>query len=193
MGVEEGFMRRFPRLGAWLYGLLAPLILGSMYRQVAREIASAVGDGEVLDVGTGPGHLPLELARLAPALGVTGIDLSPAMIDLARKRAERLRLDSRVVFLTGDVASLPLPDAAFDLVVSTLSLHHWRNQAKGLAELHRVMRPGGVVWIYDIHRAGTRQAMEKLVGLSPFREHHMSRVSYSRWMHPSALLKVEMR
>jgi ubiquinone/menaquinone biosynthesis C-methylase UbiE len=50
----------------------------------------------------------------------------------------------------GDVAALPFGEASFDVVVSTLSAHNWPDPAAGLAELYRVLRPGGVAWVYDL-------------------------------------------
>jgi ubiquinone/menaquinone biosynthesis C-methylase UbiE len=52
-----------------------------------------------------------------------------------------------------DVAALPFPDATFDLVVSTLSQHHWADPAAGLNEILRVLRPDAQTWIYDIRWA----------------------------------------
>ena len=193
VGVEERLMRRFPRLAARLYDILARLTLDSMYLRVAQEIASSIDSGTVLDVGTGPGRLPLELARLAPALAITGVDLSPAMIDLARRKIYKWGMESRVAFLPGDAAALPVPDASFDMVVTTLSVHHWHDQRKGIAELHRAMKPGGATWVYDMYSEGIQQAFEELIGSSPFREYEMSRVNYSRWLPGHGLLKIELR
>jgi SAM-dependent methyltransferase len=102
----------------------------------------------VLEVGCGPGHLARRLAR--HGLKVTGVDLDPAMVARARAGAGR-RGDAghpRLAFLVGDAAALAFPDGAFDLVVSTLSVHHWADPAAGLAEVGRVLRPGGraLVW-----------------------------------------------
>jgi SAM-dependent methyltransferase len=92
-------------------------------------------------------------------LDVTGLDLDPAMIEVARANAERApddagrrpsdagRLPS---FVVGDVASLPFADASFDLVVSTLSMHHWADPRAGLAEIGRVLRPGGRALVWDL-------------------------------------------
>jgi SAM-dependent methyltransferase len=79
----------------------------------------------------------------------------------------------RVTFQVGDVAALPFPDASFDVVVSTLSLHHWRDPARGLAEIYRVLRPGAVALVYDVADWLTRlesrgPSIAGLVRSSPF-------------------------
>jgi ubiquinone/menaquinone biosynthesis C-methylase UbiE len=75
---------------------------------------------------------------------VTGLDLDPAMIERARANAERSQDgdERRLEFIVGDVASLSFPDGSFDLVVSTLSMHHLADPKAGLAEVGRVLRPG---------------------------------------------------
>jgi ubiquinone/menaquinone biosynthesis C-methylase UbiE len=110
----------------------------------------------VLEVGCGPGHLSTRLAR-QHRLDVTGVDLDPAMIARARANADRPGIGDqrRPEFLVGDVAALAFPDGSFDLVVSTMSMHHWADPTAGLAEVGRVLRPGarGLVWDF---RPGVR-------------------------------------
>jgi ubiquinone/menaquinone biosynthesis C-methylase UbiE len=110
----------------------------------------------VLEVGCGPGHLSTRLAR-QHRLDVTGVDLDPAMIARARANADRPEIGDqrRPEFLVGDVAALAFPDGSFDLVVSTMSMHHWADPTAGLAEVGRVLRPGarGLVWDF---RPGVR-------------------------------------
>lgn len=149
----------------WLYDrVFAPAIAG-FYARVAARVTAGTSTGQVLDVGCGPGHLPLEIARQAPGLSVTGIDIVPGMIDQARRRAEIEGLTERVRFEVADVGALPFPDEQFDLVVSTMSLHHWRDPVRGLGEIRRVLKPGGRAYIYDVAdwifrwtHGGTRQA-----------------------------------
>jgi ubiquinone/menaquinone biosynthesis C-methylase UbiE len=88
---------------------------------------------------------------------VTGLDLDPAMIARARANNDRPQNgDQRQPsFLVGDVAALAFPDASFDLVVSTLSMHHWADPTSGLAEIGRVLRPGASALIWDF-RPGVR-------------------------------------
>ncbi|HEX6073951.1 MAG TPA: class I SAM-dependent methyltransferase [Micromonosporaceae bacterium] len=120
-------------------------------RVAADVVAAGLPDGSrVLDVGTGPGRVPLAIAAAAPGLRVDGIDLSEEMIDHAR----RLATDTPTVsFAVDDVANLSYPDDTFDLVVSTLSQHHWADRERAMRELSRVLKPGGQIWIYDIRFA----------------------------------------
>jgi SAM-dependent methyltransferase len=142
---------------ARVYDALSQLALGSLFRRIATEVAAVAPDGaRVLEVGCGPGRLSTRLAR-QHGLDVTGLDLDPAMIARARSNADH-RWDAdqrRPSFLIGDVASLPFPDASFDLVVSTLSMHHWADPAAGMAEIGRVLRPGGRALVWDF-RPGAR-------------------------------------
>jgi ubiquinone/menaquinone biosynthesis C-methylase UbiE len=91
------------------------------------------------------------------------------------RTAARLELVSQrgCGFEVGDVAALPLSEGEFDGVVSTLSLHHWPNPVKGLAEIHRVLKPGGEARIYDLAHwlwrpARGRDRLTQLAAASPF-------------------------
>lgn len=138
---------------AGVYDALTGLLLGPLYDSIAADIAArATAGARVLEVGCGPGHLSTRLARRG--LAVTGVDLDPAMVERAKENAGRgSDASGAPSFLVGDAASLPFPESSFDLVVSTFSLHHWSDPAKGLAEIGRVLRPGGTALIWDL-RAG---------------------------------------
>jgi SAM-dependent methyltransferase len=125
-------------------------LLGSLFRGVADDIGTSAADASrILEVGCGPGHLSILLARRY-GLDVTGVDLDPAMIERARANSERsVGRDGGTSFLVGDVASLPFLGGSFDLVVSTLSLHHWADAGAGLAEIRRVLRSNGRVLVWD--------------------------------------------
>ena len=142
---------------ASVYDVLSRLMLGSLYGRIAADVATVAPDrAQVLKVGCGPGHLSIRLAR-QHGLEVTGLDLDPAMIQRARANANRSGNGDqrRPAFLVGDVAALAFPDRSFDLVVSTLSMHHWADPTAGLAEIGRVLRPGARALIWDF-RPGVR-------------------------------------
>jgi SAM-dependent methyltransferase len=154
---HRGLVRGHDALGGVLIGHVGAYdvptrwLLGSLFDSIAADVASTATPGAaVLEVGCGPGHLSLRLAR-EHGLEVTGLDLDPAMIERARANAERAwrGAERSPGFVLGDVASLPFADDSFDVVVSTLSLHHWAGPTKGLTEIGRVLRPGGRAIIWD--------------------------------------------
>lgn len=105
------------------------------------------GDEQVLDAGCGAGHTALAFAPLVGS--VIGYDLTLAMLAQGRKLAQERGL-TNVTFERGDVEQLPYPDAAFDLVVSRYSAHHWPHPATALREFARVLKPGGAFLLLDV-------------------------------------------
>jgi SAM-dependent methyltransferase len=141
---------------AVVYDILSRLLLSSLVKRIASDVAAVAPAGaRVLEVGCGPGHLSLRLVRQY-GLEVTGLDLDPTMIAGAQANTDRPGTgERRPEFLVGDVAALAFPDRSFDLVVSTLSMHHWADPAAGLAEIGRVLRPGARALVWDF-RPGVR-------------------------------------
>jgi ubiquinone/menaquinone biosynthesis C-methylase UbiE len=157
-----------------IYDFVSRRVLRGMYRRLAADVARVAPDGgAVLDVGTGPGVLLVELATRRPDLRLTGVDLSADMVTAATRNLAPFgeRAGARV----GDVTSLPFPDRSFDLIVSSLSLHHWDNPEAAVPELARILRPGGLVYIYDFpfapfdRLANTARARSVLNGRAPER------------------------
>ena len=153
---------------AVLYEKVATKALSGFHRQVALDITSSLPRGRVLDVGTGPGHLLVEIARRNAGLELVGVDLSRRMLKIARQVTAR-HASARPELVRGDVRSLPFSDGAFDLVVSTLSLHHWRNPVRGMQECLRVTAPGGQCWIYDLRTDVPARRHAELVTTGGFR------------------------
>jgi len=121
-------------------------------RYAIRRALFMVQQGEAVDLGCGPGYLVYEMAQQAPGLHVTGIDLSDGMLQQAQSCAQRSGLLGRVAFRKGDAAQIPFADNSLDLVISTLSLHHWSDPVAVLNEIDRVLRPGGAYVIFDLRR-----------------------------------------
>lgn len=109
----------------------------------------------VLDVACGPGLITCEVARRARA--VTGIDITPAMIEQAEKRQLNLGL-TNLTWTIGDVLPLPFADASFDGVLTRYSFHHFLDPAAVFREMVRVCRPGGLVCVIDVFTTSDAQA-----------------------------------
>ena len=133
------------------YSRFAGHLAARLYRRVAVDVGGLglPAGARVLDVGTGPGILPLLVAGERPDLQIDAIDVAPEMIAQARGADTA----GAVTFAVADVARLPWPDATFDLVVSTISQHHWADPTAGVAEVRRVLRPAARAWIYDFRWA----------------------------------------
>jgi len=143
--------------GARVYdAVLAPLA-GWLYERVAADIATTLGDQiapTIVDVGTGPGLLLIAVAARCPAATIIGIDPAEPMRAAAARRLARAGLSDRVAVTDGAAERLPLPADSVDLVVSSLSSHHWSDPAAAIRELLRVLRPGARALIYDLRFVG---------------------------------------
>jgi ubiquinone/menaquinone biosynthesis C-methylase UbiE len=120
------------------------------YELVARDILSYCSGGSILDVGTGPGWLLLKLHQLSPGLRLTGVDASPSMVATARKNLGKARLSEVIPVKEGEASDMPFPDSSFDLVVSTGSIHHWKDPKAGLNGVYRVLKHGGYALVFDL-------------------------------------------
>jgi ubiquinone/menaquinone biosynthesis C-methylase UbiE len=98
----------------------------------------------IIDVGCGTGRLLRAASVRWPEAQLFGVDPAQQMV------SEASRLNPRATFKVAWAESLPFPDQAADVVLSSLSFHHWRSQSKGLQEIARVLRPGGLFCIADL-------------------------------------------
>ena len=143
--------------GGWRYDLHGWLIDTCLFRGQVRQLrqktitlARLQGGEEVLDVGCGTGTLAIEVQRHVGSTGcVVGIDPGKEQIACARAKAARRHLP--IDFQLGVIEQLAFPDQMFDVVLSTLMMHHLPASLKpqGLAEIFRVLKPGGRLVIAD--------------------------------------------
>jgi ubiquinone/menaquinone biosynthesis C-methylase UbiE len=127
-------------------------------RQRTANLARIEPGEQVLDVGCGTGTLAMEVQRRVGSAGrVAGID--PGTEQIARARSKAARRHAPVEFQIGVIEQLPFPDQTFDVVLSTLMMHHLPAGLKrqGLAEIARVLKPGGRLVIADFKRTQERQ------------------------------------
>jgi ubiquinone/menaquinone biosynthesis C-methylase UbiE len=141
--------------------ILWPIILPLrkvQLKQVLKKVTQLSQSGLMLDIGTGYGYLPVEIARKFPRINIIGIDIETALLEDGYRNATKWGVSDRVPFFKARAENLPFPDNTFDIVLSTMSLHLWQNRQKGINEMRRVLKPGGRVLIllvaYLLHGVG---------------------------------------
>jgi ubiquinone/menaquinone biosynthesis C-methylase UbiE len=137
-------------------------VVATMFTIVGEQLCEALdlrAGQDVLDVATGSGNTAIAAARRFT--NVTGVDFVPALLDRGRERAavEGLRID----FREGDAEALPLPDASYDVVLSTFGVMFAPDHAEAATELRRVLRPGGCIGLANWVPEGTVGEMFRTV------------------------------
>jgi SAM-dependent methyltransferase len=138
------------------------------HNQMVLEDLAVTPESRVLEVGFGGAALLQKLCEQAPGGFVAGLDVSEEMIALARRRLRRLIASGRLEVHRGSVESMPFRDGEFDRACSVNTIYFWRDLAKGLAEFHRVIRPGGRLVLGFVAAEDVRGAGLDQQGFSPY-------------------------
>lgn len=119
-----------------------------VYPLIAQQILDdyQISTGKCLDIGTGHGYMGIELAKISD-LEMYFVDLDPEALNMARKNAAENELSNDVHFVGADVTALPFEDNFAEFVVSRGSLWFWKDQVKGLQEINRVLKVGGIAFV----------------------------------------------
>lgn len=123
------------------------------------DLTSRIETGRILDLGTGPGYLLAEIHRLGPEIELYGLDISSAMVELAKQRLRNIPADLHV----GDVRKTDYPDQFFNIVARTGSFYLWDEPEEGLAEIHRILKSGGSALTYETYRDRNEQEVRKAI------------------------------
>lgn len=121
-------------------------------RVLSRVRAKGIDRGNAIDVGTGPGIFPIFLSKAIPDIRFKAIDLSPVMVNIARKNGMEAGLGDRVEFQVGSAYSLPCEDHSLDLLLCINTLHHLDRPVSFFNEAARALKEGGSFVIVDFHR-----------------------------------------
>ena len=121
------------------------------WRRKAVRLLKPYQPKQMLDIATGTGDFAIEALKLNPDK-ITGVDISTGMLTEGRKKMERLGVDGKVELLEGDSENLPFEQETFEAITVAFGVRNFENLGKGLEEMHRVLKPGGVTCILEFSR-----------------------------------------
>ena len=139
--------------------------------------------GSVLEIAPGPGYFCIELARLG-SYQITGLDISRSFVEIARKNAAEAGLE--IEFREGNASDMPFADETFDFMFCQAAFKNFSEPVKAIAEMYRVLRPGGVAVISDLRSDAYPEDIEREIkgmDLNHFNE------TMVRWTFKNMLLK----
>lgn len=121
-------------------------------RRIVSELRKYHPNGKLVDLGCGSGNLIILISKKFHNLDLIGVDISSEILDLAREKALANDIKEKVEFKIANAEELPFPENSIDFIISSLSLHHWRNPSMVLKETHRVLKENGIFLIFDFRR-----------------------------------------
>jgi len=138
-------------------------IFAKWFRRIAVDIKNRAISGTIIDVGMGPGRLPIEIAKQVENAKAFGIDLSEDMIKIAKRNADREGVGDRVEFRVGSAYDTGFENNSIDLVVSTGTMHHLSKPLNAFNEMYRILKRGGEAWLFDGRKDVTTAEFEETV------------------------------
>jgi len=118
------------------------------WRKKVVKIVAETKAQEILDIATGTGDFAIMLADIKPKK-IVGLDISPGMLEIGKKKVKEKGLDNLIEMILGDSENLPFADNSFDAVTVGFGVRNFENLDKGLSEINRVLRPGGILVVLE--------------------------------------------
>ena len=154
------------------------------HKWMAKRLAEKIPErGKVLEIAPGPGYFSLELAKLGN-YQISGLDISKSFVEIARRNAAEAGL--KIDFREGNASAMPFEDNTFDFSFCQAAFKNFSEPVQAIAEMHRVLRPGGISVISDLRRDASPEEIEREIkgmGLGRVNE------SMVRWTFNNMLLK----
>ena len=128
---------------------LLSLNIDKVWRKKTAKTVSSFYPKTILDLATGTADLAIELAKLNPQAHIIGVDFSEKMLEIGKVKIAKQGLDSQIELQWGNAASLPFEDNSFDTVTVAFGVRNFEDLNKGLSEIRRVLKPGGLAFILE--------------------------------------------
>jgi len=163
---------RMPAFAASLYDNLTRVKgVNQTFEEIAVFISNRLDQGKILDIGTGPGRLLLEISKKNPDLELFGLDISAGMLAVAGQNLQGVQ---HVDLQVGNISHSGYSDNFFDSVLSTGSFYNWDDPVAGLNEIFRILKPGRTACIFESYKGFDQQLLKarlrsNLKGYNPVR------------------------
>jgi demethylmenaquinone methyltransferase/2-methoxy-6-polyprenyl-1,4-benzoquinol methylase len=152
-GKKEQIATMFDRIAPKYDFLNHTLSFGidKLWRRKAIRLISAYSPETILDVATGTGDFAIAALK-SGATKITGIDISKEMVAVGREKIRKLGLEGKIELLTGDSEAIQFPDNSFDAATVAFGVRNFENLARGLDELFRVLKQGGILCVLEFSK-----------------------------------------
>ncbi len=151
-GIEGWFAEKYDKF--------AKEVLMDEYKRIANRVTEQLKNGKVLEIGPGPGYISIEISKLGD-FQITGLDISETMIEIAKRNAKKAGAELK--FELGDASNMPFEDNTFDFVVSSGSLHHWKESVKVFNETYRILKTDGKALICDLRKDTSKEEIGEII------------------------------
>lgn len=151
LGKKKQVEQMFDTISGNYDGLNRIISLGSdiKWRKKVIQIVAEKNPNSILDIATGTGDLAIQFAEKTPAEKIIGLDLSDGMLSVARKKVNGKPISKKIEFIQGDSEALPFEDNSFDAITVSFGIRNFENLEKGLSEILRVLKKGGIFVILE--------------------------------------------
>ncbi len=153
-GKKAGVESMFDSI-AWRYDFLNHFLsfnIDRLWRQRAiKVISKSYKSPNILDVATGTADLAISAMKLDPS-GITGIDISSKMLEIGREKIKRKGYAHKIELIMGDSEKIPFDDNIFDVAMVAFGVRNFADPLKGLMEMNRVTRPGGMIMVLEFSK-----------------------------------------
>jgi demethylmenaquinone methyltransferase/2-methoxy-6-polyprenyl-1,4-benzoquinol methylase len=150
LGKKEQVAQMFDTISNEYDGLNRVISFGIdiKWRKKVVKIIEATNPDKILDIATGTGDLAINLAE-TNASKIIGLDISEGMLDVGRKKIEKLKLSNKIEMVFGDSENIPFEANYFDAITVAFGVRNFENLEKGLSEIHRVLKPNGTFVVLE--------------------------------------------
>jgi ubiquinone/menaquinone biosynthesis C-methylase UbiE len=154
---EKQFIN-FPRFAAQLYDyMISGISTRAQTYEIAKYLTSKIEKGKLLDIGTGPGKLLVEINNLNPHIKLYGLDISESMLKIAEKNLSNIPIDLRL----GNIRKTEYEDDFFDIITSTGSFYLWDYPIESIEEIHRLLKVNGLAYLFETYKEYNEQDFKR--------------------------------